>query len=105
VKKYKVELEQTRTVYVDAENPYMAAIAAVDGDGATTTVREVAQAHGRIPKAVRVTNPSQPEGRTGSPVAVKRRLSPEGRAKLVANAATARAAKARKAAKRKRATK
>lgn len=90
--KYKVELEQVRTVYLDAPNEYMAAIAAVNGDGAETTVRSVDKAYGRTPGAVvRNRKPSQPLAKKRKP------LTPEARAKLSQNLVKARAARAAKA--------
>jgi hypothetical protein len=86
------------TEIVEAENPYMAAIAASERHGAGVEIAEVRSAVGRQPgkkSAAKATKPAKK----------RRPLSPETKAKLAQNLAKARAVRAKKLKAAKKATK
>jgi hypothetical protein len=99
--RYRVTLKRTSLEVVDAENPFMAALAVRDRYGDGIEVADVTPAVGR---------PSTSTAKRRVPAkkaTKKRRLSPETRAKLAQNLTKARAARAAKskAAKKARTTK
>jgi hypothetical protein len=94
--KYRVTVRVSSTEIVEADNPYMAAVAAAERHGSDVEVADVRPAVGRAPSAA--------GGATAktAPAKKRRALSPEARAKLAKNLEKARAARARnlKAAKK-----
>jgi hypothetical protein len=97
--RYRVTLTRTSNEIIEADNPFMAALAARDRYGDDIAVSNVAPAVGRPSARTTTRRPAKKAAKT----AVKRRkLSPENRAKLAQNLAKARAARAAKAKAAKR---
>src|SRR5437763_5840370 len=96
--RYRVTVKQTSFETIEAQNPFMAAVAARERHGDGAEIVDVRPAVGR--PAIRSTK------KTVKKVAKKRRrLSPEARAKLAQNLVKARAARAAKAKAAKKSSK
>src|SRR5690348_16347560 len=95
--RYRVTVQRATVETIDAENPYMAAVAVSDryGDGATVT--DVRPATGRPARRTSATKRTTAKKTvTKKAVAKKRKpLSPAARARLAENLKKARAARAR----------
>ena len=97
--RYRVTLRVNSVDVVEADNPYMAAIAASEKHGNGIEVTDVRLAVGRLP------NSSAPAKKAHKVAKKRRPLSAEARAKLAKNLEKARAVRARNLRAAKNATK
>jgi hypothetical protein len=96
--KYRVTLRVSSVEIIEADNPYMAAVAAAERHGDDVDVADVRPAVGRAPTAATT--------KKAKKVAKKRKpMSPDTRAKLAQNLKKARAARAKKLKAAKKTTK
>ena len=106
--RYRVTVQRATVETINAENPYMAAVAVTERFGKGTIVTDVRPATGRPAGRTSATKTTAKKITTKKIAARKRKpLSPAARARLAENLKKARAARARnlKAAKKKTAKK